>query len=168
MSAPTGRLADVSAAVLTSGAGNGSAHRANALAALLDRMFEDVLVVGGDPDPAAPGRRIAGGSDGALHDALSALRAARGERVLLVSADRPRVTPELLLALVAWPAADAVVARDAAGNGDPVCGVYRRDPALAAAGARLAAGERALDGWLDALDVSELPAEVVRELSAPG
>jgi molybdopterin-guanine dinucleotide biosynthesis protein A len=103
----------------------------------------------------------------ALRGVASALEAAREERVLLLATDLPRLAPDLLLALFAWPEADAVVARDARGA-QPLCGVYRRTPALVAARERLAGGRLALAGWLDALEVAELPPDVQRAFDPEG
>lgn len=167
-----GRLANVSAALLVGGAsarmGRDKARvellglaNATRIAELLEALFDDLLLVGGDPPAEAPGRRVADrpGPRCALRGVTSALESAREERVLIVATDLPLVTPDLLLALVAWPETDAVVTRDARGR-QPLCGVYRRAPALAAARARLDAESLALSGWLDALTVHELPADV--------
>jgi molybdopterin-guanine dinucleotide biosynthesis protein A len=176
----SGRLANVSAALLVGGAasrmGEDKAHLqldgvalASRLAGLLCGLFEDVLLVGGDPPPEARGRRVADvpGPRCALRGAVSALEAGRQERLLLLATDLPLVSPDLLLALVAWPEADAVVARDARGR-QPLCAVYRRAPALAVARERLAKERLALAGWLDALDVHELPDDVLASLDPDG
>ena len=81
--------------------------------------------------------------------------------------DRRLLTPGLLLALVAWPEADGVGARDGHGP-QPLCGVYRKSVALAAARARLAQEKLALAGWLEALDAQALPADVMASLDPDG
>jgi molybdopterin-guanine dinucleotide biosynthesis protein A len=75
--------------------------------------------------------------------------------VLVVATDLPLLTADLLLALVAWPEADAVVPRTASGL-HPLCALYRREPVLAVARARLADGRLALRGLLDAIDTATL------------
>jgi molybdopterin-guanine dinucleotide biosynthesis protein A len=169
------RLATVGAALLAGGAsarmGSDKAHLpvggvacATRIARLLAGLFEEVLLVGGDPPRDAPGRRVpdAPGPRCALRGAVAALEAARGERVLLVATDLPLLTPDLVLALVAWPEADAVVPRSADGP-HPLCALYRREPALAAARPRLAAGRLKLQDWLDGLDTAWLePADLAR------
>jgi molybdopterin-guanine dinucleotide biosynthesis protein A len=84
----------------------------------------------------------------ALRGLASALGATECERVLVVATDLPLRTPDLVLALVAWPEADAVVPRDANGP-HPLCALYRREPVLALARERLAANQLALRGLLD-------------------
>ncbi|RIK89515.1 MAG: molybdenum cofactor guanylyltransferase, partial [Proteobacteria bacterium] len=68
-----------------------------------------------------------------------------------VATDLPLLAPELLLALVAWPEADVVVPRGADGL-EPLCALWRREPALAAAREQLAAGRLALHGVVARLD----------------
>ena len=151
-----GRLAEVAGAVLLGGAsarmGSDKAHLrvggvalATRAAGLLAEICEDVLLVGGDPPPDAPGRRVADleGPRCALRGIASALSAARAERVLVLATDLPLVTPDLLLALAALPPADALIPRPADGA-QPLCALYRRAPALAAARAQLAAGRLAV------------------------
>jgi molybdopterin-guanine dinucleotide biosynthesis protein A len=166
--ATAGRIATISAAVLTGGASSrmgsdkafakiGGVASAVRIAHLLGDLFQEVLLVGGEPPPEARGHRVADpeGPTCALRGLTSALGAAAGERVLVVATDLPLVTPELLLALVAWPEADAVVPR----TGDtchPLCALYRRDAVLPVARSRLAAGELRLRDLLGALDTSYL------------
>lgn len=163
-----GRIDNISAALLVGGAssrmGRDKAHLpvgATTLAAhaarLLASLFEDVLLVGGDPPEDAPGRRVPD-RDGpvcALRGLVSALASARCERVIVVATDMPLLSAELILGLVAWSGADAVVPRSADGP-HPLCALYRRDPVLAAAERRLDAGELKLQGVLAELDVSWL------------
>jgi molybdopterin-guanine dinucleotide biosynthesis protein A len=127
---------------------------ATRLAKLLESLFEDVMLVGGDPPPDAPGRRVAD-ADGprcALRGVASALDAAREERVLVLATDLIAVTPHVLLGLVAAPIADAVVPR-AGGFAQPLCALYRRAEALAAARHCLATHTLALMAMLDRLGV---------------
>lgn len=180
MSRSAGRLANVSAALLVGGASSRMGRdksrltllgvaNATRIAGVLERLFEDVLLVGGDPPESAFGRRIPdrAGPRCALRGVVSALEAAREERVLLLATDVPLVTPDLLLALVAWPQADALVVRDGHGR-QPLCGVYRRTEALRLARERLAAEQLPLSGWLDALGARELPADVLAAIDPGG
>jgi molybdopterin-guanine dinucleotide biosynthesis protein A len=157
------RFANVSAALLLGGestrmgrdkarleiAGEPAAVR---LASLLSSLFDDVLLVGGDPPAGAPGRRVPDveGPRCALRGVATALAGAREERVLVLATDLMAMTPDLLLALVAYPDADAVVPR-AGGIAQPLCAIYRRAPALAAARRSLAGGRLALMSVLDQL-----------------
>jgi molybdopterin-guanine dinucleotide biosynthesis protein A len=160
-----GRIANVSAALLLGGAsrrmGSDKAHMeidGEAAAVLLARrlgaLFDEVLLVGGDAPPRAVGRRVADpeGPRSALRGLVAALDAARSERVVVLATDLPAVTPDLLLALVGAPEADAVVPRTDAGA-EPLCALYRREPVLAEASRRLAGDELALHALLGALDV---------------
>jgi molybdopterin-guanine dinucleotide biosynthesis protein A len=157
------RIANVSAALLLGGEstrmGRDKARleirgepAAVRLARLLAGLFDDVLLVGGDPPAAAPGRRVPDreGPRCALRGLASALAAAREERVLVLATDLMAMTPDLLLALVAYPVADAVVPR-AGGVAQPLCALYRREPALAAARRSLERGRLALMSVLDPL-----------------
>ncbi len=159
------RIANISAALLLGGAsrrmGRDKARldlrgepAATRLARLLASLFEDVMLVGGDAPPEAPGRRIpdAVGPACALRGVASALAAAREERVLVLATDLMAMTADLLLALVAYPEADAVVPRSA-GFAQPLCALYRRAPALAAAQRCLASESLALQSVLAQLDV---------------
>jgi molybdopterin-guanine dinucleotide biosynthesis protein A len=159
-----GRFATVSAALLLGGEGASAIDPAG-LATQLARLFEDVMLVGGDPAPELPGRRVADvdGPDCVLRGVVSALAAARGERVLVVAGDLPDLTPELLLAIVAWPEADLVCPRTRGGL-QPVCGLYRRDAALEVARRQLAEGRLSLNELASALDTAELGAEELARL----
>jgi len=131
-------------------------------ACLLDALFEEVLLVGGEPPADAPGRRVADpdGPRCALRGVVGALAAARADRVLVVATDLPLLTPELLLALAAWPEADVVAPRVGA-RLEPLCAVYSRR-ALAAARARLAAGRLALHELIAELSLQTLEAADLR------
>jgi molybdopterin-guanine dinucleotide biosynthesis protein A len=175
------RLANVSAALLLGGASQRMGRDkagitldgeplATRLARRLASLCEEVLLVGGAPPESAPGRRVAD-QDGprcALRGLVSALAAARAERVLVVATDLPLVPEALLLALVAWPEADVVLPADAEGP-QPLCALYRREVVLAAARRRLAAAERlALHELLAELEVRVLPADVLASLDPTG
>jgi molybdopterin-guanine dinucleotide biosynthesis protein A len=175
-----GRIANVSAALLVGGASSrmgadkarleieGEAAAAR-LARRLAALFEDVLLVGGEPPPEAPGRRVAdpGGPRSALRGLVAALAAARGERVLVLATDLLGVTPDLLLALLAAPEAEVVAPRRAAGP-EPLCALYRREPALAEAQRRLAAGQLALHELLAALRVHWLEGDDLAAVDPDG
>lgn len=137
-----GRLGNVSGALLLGGRSRRSQHDAGrarsldergsrAAALLLDSICEETLLVGGEPEPSLPGRRVEDppGRRGPLRGLVGALEAARAERVLVLATDRPGATVDLLLALVAWPEADAVVPTNERGD-DPLCAIYRREAAI--------------------------------------
>jgi len=141
---------------------------ATRIALLLDALFEEVLLVGGDPPADAPGRRVADldGPRCALRGVVGALAAARADRVLVVATDLPLLTPELLLALAAWPEADVVAPR-AGARLEPLCAVYSRR-ALAAARARLAAGRLALHELIAELSLQTIEAADLRAVDPAG
>ena len=172
---PDGRIGNVAGAVLVGGAssrmGRDKAHLAvggvagaTRAARLLGSLFEEVLLVGGSPPADAPGRRVPDG-DGpacALRGLVAALAAAAAPRVLVVATDLPLLPPDLLLALVAWPEADAVVPRTSRGP-QPLCALYARDAVLSVARARLVAGELALHRLLAGVRTAYLePADLAR------
>ena len=165
------RLGTISAAVLTGGASTRMGHdkarmevggtaSATRLARLLDRLCEDLLLVGGSPPEEAPGRRVPdpAGPVCALRGLVAALEAAREPRLLVVATDLPLLTADLVLALVAAPEADVVLPRTARGR-QPLCALYRRETVLPLARERLAADRLALHGLLDAVDTVELGPE---------
>ncbi len=135
------------------------------IARLLASLFGEVLLVGGEPPPDAPGRRVADppGPRCALRGLTGALAAADGERVLVVATDLPLLTPALLLGLVAWPEADAVVPRTRAGS-HPLCALYRSEKVLPIARERLAAGDLKLHDLLEQLDCSYLDESELAQL----
>jgi molybdopterin-guanine dinucleotide biosynthesis protein A len=172
MSEPTSRFATVSAAILVGCRAEVGASRlavagvANTtrIANRLVRLFEDVMLVGADSPPEAPGRRVAdvAGPECALRGVVSALEAARTERVLVVACDLPLISSELLLALVAWPEADLVLPRTRDGL-QPACALFRRDAVLPIARTRLADGRLALRALAEVLETSEIgPDDVAR------
>jgi molybdopterin-guanine dinucleotide biosynthesis protein A len=163
-----GRIAGVSAALLLGGAssrmGRDKAQllldgvpAATHLAEVLANLFEEVLLVGGDPPQGAQGRRVPDpeGPRSALRGLVGALTAASSQRVLVVATDLMTVSPDLLLALLAWPEAEAVVPRTGE-RAHPLCALYRREPVLDVAQRRLAAGQLALVDLLAELKVSYL------------
>jgi molybdopterin-guanine dinucleotide biosynthesis protein A len=181
-----GRFADVAAALLLGGASRrmgadkarllvGGVPAATRTARLLARYFEEVLLVGGDPPPEAPGRRVADpeGPVCALRGLAAALGAARAERVLVVATDLPGLTPEIVLGLVAHPEADVVLPRTRSADGgrgrlQPLCAVYRREAVLAEARARLHRGELALHALLDAVSTAVLEGADLASLDPEG
>lgn len=158
------RLASVAGALLVGGTsarmGEDKARRpvlgepaAVRLAGLLGTLFEEVLLVGGDPPPEAPGRWVPDPEDAppcALRGMVAALEAARAPQVLVLATDQLAATPALLLALVARGDADAVVPVGE-GHPQPLCALYRREAVLPLARRHLAAGPRALRDLLGAL-----------------
>jgi len=159
-----GRFAELSGALLLGGASSrmgrdkaglqvGAEASAVRLAHLLEGLCAEVLLVGGAPPAGAPGRRVPDppGPRCALRGLVAALEAARTERLLVLATDLLGVTPDLLLALLAWPEAAAVVPRDPEGS-QPLCALYRPDRVRDEARRRLEAGELSLRGLLEALD----------------
>jgi len=167
-----GRLANVAGAVIP-GAGArppapGGAREAARIARRLATLFEEVICVGSEP-PADTGARRAdevGGPPGVLRDIGSALAAATAERVLVVAAGAEEASPELLLALVAWPEAEAVLPR-APGATRPSCALYRRETALRAFREQIASGRSDVCGWLEALDTAYVDPDALPDAGAP-
>lgn len=168
-----GRLTNLSGAVLLGGAslrmGEDKAGLsldglplAIQLAGRLAGLFEDVLLVGGAPPGGTPGRRVPDpeGPRCALRGIVGALEAARTPRVLVVATDMPAVREPLLLALVALPEADVVLPRT--DRPEPLCAIYRREPVLERARARLATDQLSIRGlvaegdvcWLEGADLA--------------
>jgi molybdopterin-guanine dinucleotide biosynthesis protein A len=129
-------------------------------ARLLAGLFSETLLVGGDPEPTAPGRRISdpSGPACALRGVVGALAAATSERVLVVATDLPFVSEDLLLALTAWPESDVVVPTDDAGD-HPLCAIYRRDVCLPIALAHLESDRLSLRDLLAAVDSDRVSLE---------
>jgi molybdopterin-guanine dinucleotide biosynthesis protein A len=126
-------------------------------AQMLDSLFVETLLVGGDPEADAPGRRVVDpeGQECALRGLVGALEAATQPRVLVLATDLPLVLPDLLLALTAWPEADAVVPVDAQAE-QPLCAIYRREACLETARAALASKRLVLRAWLDEIDTARV------------
>jgi molybdopterin-guanine dinucleotide biosynthesis protein A len=175
-----GRLAQVAAALLTGGAstrmGRDKAHlpvagmpAAERLARGLAGLFEELLLVGGDPPEGAPGRRVADpeGPRCALRGVVGALAAARAPRVLVLATDLLALSPDLVLALVAAPEADAVVPRSG-GRLHPLCALYRREVVLPVARAHLAEGRLPLQALLEALRVERIEGEELAAVDPEG
>ena len=175
-----GRIASVTAALLLGGAssrmGRDKAHlplegvaAATRLASMLGDLFEEVLLVGGDSPPDAPGRTVPDpeGPRSALRGLVGALEAASAERVLVVATDLMTLSTPLLLALLAFPEADAVVPRSGA-RVHPLCALYRREPVRSLARQRLADGELALMGLLEEVRVSYLDGSDLRAVDPDG
>lgn len=170
-----GRFRTLSAALLAGGGSDpraadpahlavGGVACATRIARELDPLFEDLLLVGGDPPGDAPGRRVPDrpGPACALRGLVTALEESEGERVLVVSARLPLLRAELALALIAWPEADVVLPCTDEGP-RPDCALYRRTAALRIARHHLEAGRLALSELLGALETSELgPEELAR------
>jgi molybdopterin-guanine dinucleotide biosynthesis protein A len=157
------RFATISAAILTGGAGRPEGRDPLELAHRLGRLFDDVLSVGAVRPVDGPTRHVPDVDEGpacALRGLVSALAAARTERVLVVAGNRPPPPPALLLALVAWPEADVVWARSAAGP-RPDCALYRRDAVLPVARAHLADGRLALHQLATRVETAELSPETL-------
>jgi molybdopterin-guanine dinucleotide biosynthesis protein A len=177
---PEGRIGNVTAALLLGGAssrmGRDKAQlpidgvaAATRLAVMLGDLFEEVLLVGGDPPPDAPGRTVPDpeGPRCALRGLVGALEAATSERVLVVATDMLLLSPVILLALLVWPEADAVVPRTGT-KVHPLCALYRREPARSVARRRLLAGELALVGLLEEISVSYLEGRDLEALDPDG
>jgi molybdopterin-guanine dinucleotide biosynthesis protein A len=158
-----GRLGNVAGAVLRADA---AAEAADAATSLLSKICEDVLVVGATTAPAS-GRSVPAEDASFLGMLVAGLAAARADRLLVVDAAAGCPSAELVLALTAWPETDAVVA-DAGVDGAPACAIYRREPVLAVARARLAAGETDVRGVLGEIEVSEIAADDLAALIAVG
>ena len=124
-----GRLADVSAVLIT----GGNAGASDDFASCLESLFEDVVMI-----PGASADEHAG--EGALRELVRALSAAREQRVLVVDPDASRPAPHLWLALTAWPEHEVVSPR-VPQNETPPCALYQRDSVLAVLQARLRAAE---------------------------
>ncbi|MBJ20150.1 MAG: molybdenum cofactor guanylyltransferase [bacterium] len=163
-----GRLGNVTGALLMGGASSRMGRDKAGLewdgepwgiraARLLEGLFEEILLVGGDPAPDAPGRRVAdpAGPRCALRGLVAALGAASSERVLVIATDLPLLSADLLLALTAWPEYDAVVPSDAQGD-HPLCAIYRRDTVLPMARDRLACERLSLKGLLERIDTARV------------
>jgi molybdopterin-guanine dinucleotide biosynthesis protein A len=168
VSRSTGRLGNVTGALLLGGRskrmGRDKARiewrgrRGSTRAAeLLAGLFEETLLVGGEPEPQAPGRRIsdAAGPACPLRGLVSALEAATCDRVLVLATDLPLLSGDLLLALTAWPESVAVVPTDAQRD-HPLCAIYRREACLESARRRLETGRLALHDWLDEIEAERV------------
>jgi len=129
-------------------------------ALLLASLFSETVLVGGDPEPSAPGRRISdpSGPRCALRGLVGALDAATSPRVLVIATDLPFVPVDLLLALTAWPESDVVVPTDEDGD-HPLCAIYRREVCLPVARAHLASDRLSLRSVLAEVDSDRVSLE---------
>ncbi len=168
----SGRLATVSGAVLLGGASSRMGRDKALLewegealvvrqARLLASLFDEVLLVGGEPPAAAPGRRVQDvpGARSALRGIVGALGAASTPWVLVSATDLPALSADLVLGLVALevPGIDAVVPRT--DRPEPLCALYRVESVLVAAKVRLARGELTMRGLTGELRVTWLEGE---------
>ena len=164
-------LGDVTGALLLGGKstrmGRDKAHlewRGQALstraANLLAGLFSETLLVGGNPESLAPGRRVSdsSGPGCALRGLVAALEAATSPRVVVVATDLPFLSEDLLLALTAWPESDVVVPVDAHGT-HPLCAIYRRETCLPVARRNLESGRLSLRDLLADVDSDHVSLE---------
>jgi len=177
-----GRYAQLAAAVLVGGAStrmgrdkaslvhDGVSLRERTLS-LVAPLASDLLVVGGDRprEDGSPARWVADppGPPCALRGLVGALSATSLPRVLVLAVDLPRLRIELLLALLAFPEADAVVPR-AGGRAHPLCALYRREPVLEVARERLGRDELSLHGLLGAVDIAWLEGDDLETIDPGG
>jgi len=98
---------------------------------------------------------------------VGALAWARAEHRQSLAIGRQVQPPDLRLANVAFREADAVAPRDGAGL-HPLCALYCREAVLPVARERLARGELALRGLLDALDCAVLEGADLRAVDPRG
>ena len=131
-------------------------------ARMLSKVFEEVLLVGGNPEEGAPGRRVPDppGPPCALRGLFGALASATSPRVLVLATDLPLLSMDLLLALTAWPERDAVVPTDSGGD-HPLCAIYRREACLSIAAAHLEAGRLSLRELLGGVDTDRVSLEAL-------
>ena len=129
-------------------------------ARLLAGLFSETLLVGGNPEPIAPGRIVSdpAGPACALRGLVGALDAASSERVVVVATDIPFLSPELLLALTAWPTSDIVVPSDEHGD-HPVCAIYDRERCLPIARAHFESNRLALHELLAEVECDRVSLE---------
>ncbi len=167
----TSRLGNITGALLLGGESNrmgrDKAHLewkgeawSTRTARLLDGLFVETLLVGGDPESAAPGKRVVdtAGPACALRGLVGALEAASSERVLVVATDLPLLVEDLLLALTAWPESDIVVPTDEFGD-HPLCAVYRREVCLPIAREQLESGRLSLRELLSRVESARVSLE---------
>jgi molybdopterin-guanine dinucleotide biosynthesis protein A len=133
-----------------------------------------VLVAPAPHAAAALARRLGVGlvtdpGEGPLAALAAALAALRAPHVLLLAADHPALHPGLLARLVAERGAGQAVACRRGGELEPLVAVYQREPALAVARSRLAAGgDRSLRGLLAALRTRVLDEPAWRAVDPEG
>lgn len=109
--------------------------------------------------------RDAGGAP--LAGVAAALAEARWPWLAVVACDLPHLTPDFWRLLLARTAgARAVAVRHEDGRWEPLAALYHRD-ALAVAEARLARGERSLQGLLGAVGARAVPAAEALRAAGP-
>ena len=174
---PDSRLAHTSGIVLCTGFQDlafGAHSLGERTAALLALVVHDVVWVGGGARPAAGamGRAAEGAADrdlataspeAALQVALEAADPAGS--VIVVSADRPRLTPDLLIGLAGRPDAPAVVPRDSRGV-HLLCARY--DPTTMLSALAAGASDRMPAEWLENVDVQWFEGEGLSALDPDG
>jgi molybdopterin-guanine dinucleotide biosynthesis protein A len=116
-------------------------------------VADPVVLVAPDGHPARRlgARVVPDPGQGPLPALAAALAALDAPHVLVLAGDHPGLQPALLRWLVRLRAEGEAVACRRAGRLEPLVAVYRRAPAMAAAGERLAAGDRSLVALLAAL-----------------
>lgn len=165
------RIANVSAALIVP-IGTHTRNRIKLMletSKLLERLFEDVIVVGaalGPTEALGATTRILERdhtANSALTDLVLAFEAAREERLLVVAADTGIATAELLLGLTAWPEHDCVVPR-VNGVVQPLCALYRCDAALVVLRESLERGEADLSSFARQFDCGILEGDDLTSL----
>jgi molybdopterin-guanine dinucleotide biosynthesis protein A len=111
---------------------------------------------------------VADPGQGPLAALAAALRALPAEYLVVVAGDHPSLRVELLRRLVAMRARAPALACRRGGRVEPLVAVYRREPALAAAEARLAGPEHSLRGLLSDLGARVLEEEEWRPFDPDG
>ena len=134
-------FASVPGALAESGLSRNAQARTAALACLLDDLFSETLWVGGDSSLCKLGRHVSMASDSVctLRGLLAALDAATSERVIVLGSNNVGLSIDLLLALAAWPEADAVVFSGRE-EGESLCAIYRREVVSSIARKRVGEG----------------------------
>ncbi len=183
---PPGGGGVVAAAVLAGGASRrmgrdkatmpvGGVELASRVVAAAARVAAPVVLVAPAGHPAeALGHRLGVGvvtdpGEGPLAALAAALAALTAPHVLVLAADHPAVRAGLLARLVAERGAGQAVACRRGGGLEPLVAVYQREPALAVASSRLAAGrDRSLRGLLAVLSTRVLDEPVWRLLDPEG
>ena len=134
-------------------------------ARLLAEICEEVLLSGAEAAPGSAGRGIdarLGGGDAAL--LAAALSEVRSDHVLVLSADRPGLTPDLVIGLAGLPDAPAAMPRNSSGT-HPTCARYASESlrgVLSGAGA----GGAELSGLVDGLETRWLEGPALELLDA--
>ncbi len=158
-----GRLANVGAAVLLGDVQRRDRNervRSGPAAAgairwlrVLDSIVCETALVGRVPDGLREGHRVIDppGTACALAGLVAAFEASTCERLVVLAGDLSQPSVDLLLALSAWPDADAVVPRHG-GQDRPLCAIYRREPVASVAREQLSRGRLAFGALLDRVE----------------